>query len=793
MKGCQILHNAENELQTRSVVGYHNGGFLVGTPAMRRWPLAPKETIISIKRLMGRAVSDPEVTKVKGRYLYEIVEPSDGTQDSVRVKLGGKELSPIDVSAKILSKLKADAEKVLGEPVTHAVITVPAYFSDKQRHATRTAGQLAGLQVMKILDEPTAAAIAYGLTTTDTEARTILVYDLGGGTFDVSVLMKAAGTFAQLNLEGDMWLGGDDFDNVLVEEVCTQIMSAHGVDPKASPAFMAVLKTEAQKAKEALSSSDSADILITGQLKDKRGQFINVEAEITRARFEELIRPLVDRSLELVRKAVANANLTIAEIDHVLLAGNATAVPLVQRALEGVFGKEKILRSIHPKHAVAIGAAIAGASLKGPECPKCLHVNDFAATVCERCQTELANEVRTRRCSSCGQESDLEAEVCAHCQLPFLNVASIKGGIAPFSYGIQTAGDKFHVFINKGDGFPTIPDRILVQTFYTSRPNQRMIAIPVYGGDRYEAASRNDKQGDVLAVLPADCPEGTPIKLKLFLDRDGAFLVQAFLENGTSLHPLILRGETDQKAVNLFIRAEEELARKKLALKPDDLGQVEEYREKALLAIAGKDFDAAVRASRDYLNLVENVEKGGDPVLMKAEAVLSWSEFVASHYDWLISDDHLRRLHTMCQELKAALARRDLPEIKRLSEQLDILGDQLCEVRKGKERDLTLLGLFMGLRNIIWRISQKDLTASDQLKTELARVEEAVRTDPRHSHDLFNRFVDQVLAARDRILGAGLRCHACGASNPPDVARCTSCGASLLVLSADRRSIPSKF
>lgn len=794
MKGCKILHNAENEMQTRSVVGFHNNQFLVGTPAQRRWPLAPKETIISIKRLMGRAVSDPEVTRVKTRHLYDIIEPADGTQDSVRVKLGGKEYSPIEISARILGKLKADAEKVLGEPVTHAVITVPAYFSDKQRHATREAGMKAGMKVMKILDEPTAAAIAFGLTTTDTDAKTILVYDLGGGTFDVSVLMKAAGTFAQLNLEGDMWLGGDDFDNVLVDHICGVIQKEHGVDPKANLSFMAVLKTEAQKAKEALSSSATAEILITGQLKGRKGEFVNVEVEITRQQFEALVRPLVDRSIELVRKAVTNANLTVEEVDHVLLAGNATSVPMVQAALETLFGKQKILRNIHPKHAVAIGAAIAGASLKGPECPKCLHTNDFTATVCERCQTELVNEVKKRRCSSCGQECDLEAEICSACQLPFLNIASIKGGIAPFSYGIQTAGDKFHIFINKGDGFPTEPDKVLVQTFFTSRSNQRMISIPVFGGDRFEAASRNDKQGDVLAVLPAECPDGTPIKLKLFLDRDGAFLVQAFLENGTSLQPLILRGETDQKAVNMFIKAEEDFARKKISLKPDEIRKVEEYREKALVGISGKDFDGAVRASRDYMNLIENVEKGGDPVVMKAEGVLSWSEFVVSQYDWLLEPEVMARMQQMCKDLRSALQRNDNREIARLSEELDALGDTVCEKRiGGGKTELTLLGLFMAIRNIIYRISQKDLPESEKLKSELPKIEDAVRTRHPNGPAQFDKFCDRVIEVRDRVLGTGVKCHACGKPNPADVARCNSCGASLLVLSDDRRQIPSKF
>ena len=228
----RVLDNREAKPQTRSVVGLkkrrgkgpqEQHEVLVGDAAMDNFQMATQDTILSIKRLMGRGVNDPDVQRARQAQLYKIVEPSDGTSDSIRVIMGGKEHSPIEISAMILRKLKEDAEFRLGEPVTHAVITVPAYFTQIQRDATRKAGLAAGLRVTKILEEPTAAAIAFGVETGDSAPKTALVFDLGGGTFDISVLMWAANTFAPLNLEGDMWLGGDNFDRLLIEHVVARV------------------------------------------------------------------------------------------------------------------------------------------------------------------------------------------------------------------------------------------------------------------------------------------------------------------------------------------------------------------------------------------------------------------------------------------------------------------------------------------------------------------------------------------------------------------------------------------
>jgi molecular chaperone DnaK len=288
----RVIQTRDAEDSTPSVVGFYRDQIIVGKRALDRAAAAPKDTIVSVKRLMGRAFNDPEVQRALEKYRYQVVAPADGTDEDVRVILGGKEYSPIEVSSFILKKIKEDAELRLGETVEYAVITVPAYFTDRQIEATLRAGQLAGLKVQRILDEPTAAAIAFGMDSVGADdSRTVLVYDLGGGTFDISVLNVVGGVFGQVNLEGNMWLGGDDFDFRLMEHAVAHVRDVHGLDPSGNDRFMVALKISAQRAKEALSSLARADITVgaQGQLLDSEGNVLEVELEITRDQLERMI------------------------------------------------------------------------------------------------------------------------------------------------------------------------------------------------------------------------------------------------------------------------------------------------------------------------------------------------------------------------------------------------------------------------------------------------------------------------------------------------------------------------
>src|ERR1035438_546283 len=265
----RVLQNRESADLTRSVVGEYKNQKLVGEPALDRQKLAPKDTIESIKRVMGRGFRDEHVQRLLGKAAYSIVEPSDGTDDDVRVIMGGKEYSPIQISSMILKKVKDDAEMRLNDKVEYAVITVPAYFTEKQKDATRKAGQLAGLKVQKILEEPIAVAIAFGVDNVGADdCKTILVYDLGGGAFDVSVMTIVGGSFVLLDIEGDMWLGGEDFDRKILDHVLQHVSMVYGVDGAADSQFMVELKRKAERARMELSSMTDTDIIIPGSLKD---------------------------------------------------------------------------------------------------------------------------------------------------------------------------------------------------------------------------------------------------------------------------------------------------------------------------------------------------------------------------------------------------------------------------------------------------------------------------------------------------------------------------------------------
>lgn len=372
----EILLNSEGKELTPSCVGFQKGPLqqkkiIVGSPALDFLLQDPVNTIVSVKRLMGRNHADPEVQRMisERRYAYSICPLSRGTENSVAVKLGGEEYTPEQISAKILEKLKVDAEARLGESTQSAVVTVPAYFNDKQKHATRVATELAGFHLLRLLPEPTAAAIAFGIDEMmKDEAKTVLVYDFGGGTFDISVLTMTNGHFLEQGKGGDMWLGGDDIDRLIVEFVCRQVEKkaklrdlaslVAALKPRERYRFQGELKRKAEQAKIELSHKEVAYIEILGLLRDSRGVIIDVDVTMTRKEFEKLVSPMIDRSLQLALKVLEEIHFEPALIDCVLLVGGCSSIPLVQQRVRQVFGSEKVRVHPRPMLAVAEGAAI---------------------------------------------------------------------------------------------------------------------------------------------------------------------------------------------------------------------------------------------------------------------------------------------------------------------------------------------------------------------------------------------------------------------------------------------------
>jgi molecular chaperone DnaK len=353
---AEIIINSEGKRTTPSVISFKDGDRLVGDPAKRQSVTNPTNTVYSVKRFIGSKYS--EISKEAKKMAYKVIK---GKGDTVILKIGGKDYIPQEISAVVLQNLKKTAEDYLGEDVTQAVITVPAYFNDEQRNATKEAGEIAGLEVLRIINEPTAAALAYGLN--DKDEKTIAVYDLGGGTFDISILEIGDGVFEVLSTNGDTHLGGDNFDEVIVDWLLDEFQSENNMDLSSDPSALQRLREGAEKAKVELSNSTQTEINLPYITADGTGPKHLVKS-LSRAKFESMVDGLVKKSLIPVRKALMDAKLKVTDIDEVLLVGGSTRIPAIQEAVKKLFKKDPS-KGVNPDEVVAMGAAIQGGVLAG--------------------------------------------------------------------------------------------------------------------------------------------------------------------------------------------------------------------------------------------------------------------------------------------------------------------------------------------------------------------------------------------------------------------------------------------
>jgi molecular chaperone DnaK len=461
----RIIPNSEGARTTPSIVGFPaSGERLVGQAAKRQAVTNPQNTVYAVKRLMGRKHSSPEAQLQKRLAPYSIVEAANG---DAWVRAGDRDMSPPEVSALILARMKEVAEAYLGEEVTEAVVTVPAYFDDAQRQATKDAGKIAGLDVKRIINEPTAAALAYGLEKKRSER--IAVYDLGGGTFDISVLEIADGVFSVKSTNGDTHLGGEDFDQRITDSLADAFMKEHNVDLRKDRMALQRLKEASEKAKHELSSSLETEINLPFIATNAKGEPLHVVKSMKRVELELLVQDLVDRTIEPCKKALDDAGFTPADIQNVVLVGGMTRMPAVQAAVKGFFGRDPH-KGVSPDEVVAAGAALQGAALSG------------------------------------------EA-----------NVEVLLLDVTPLSLGVETGGGVFTALIARNTTIPTAKSEI----FTTSVDNQPFVPIHVLQGERKMAADNRSLARFELTGLPP-APRGVPkIQVTFQLDANGVVNIEA--------------------------------------------------------------------------------------------------------------------------------------------------------------------------------------------------------------------------------------------------------------------------
>lgn len=502
-----VIPSAEGERLVPSVVAFNkNHERLVGRVARNQAVVNPENTVFSIKRFMGRQAGDPEVQRSRGRVPYEVSEASNG---DVRVRLDGKEYSAPEISAMILTKIRADAEAYLGESVTQAVITVPAYFNDAQRNATKDAGRIAGLEVLRIINEPTASSLAYGLDRKQNE--TIAVYDLGGGTFDISILEVGEGVFQVRSTSGDTYLGGDDFDQRIIDALAADFQKEHGIDLRNDRQALQRLKEAAEKAKIELSTLLQTEINLPYLTADASGPR-HLVTQLTRSRLEQLTSDLVDRTIAPLKQALTDANLSPADIHEVVMVGGMTRMPAVQDRVRAFFGKEPH-KGVNPDEVVAVGAAIQAGVLGG-------EVKDILLL-----------------------------------------------DVTPLTLAIETLGGVATPQIERNTTIPTRRG----QTFSTASDSQTQVEIHVLQGERTMAADNKSLGKFVLDGIPP-APRGIPqIEVTFDIDANGILHVTARDKaSGRSQHITITASsglsdvEVEQMRQDAEAHAEEDRQHKEL-------------------------------------------------------------------------------------------------------------------------------------------------------------------------------------------------------------------------------------
>ena len=687
---------APDRTLTRSVIGIENGRIIVGNDAYQKLKADPENVIISIKRLIGRGFGDSVVQQQLDRFAYKISKSTKGTENSLSVWLNGKEYEPEDVSAEILKKIVQNAQAYQEqqgqrEKITKAVITIPAYFNDKQRNATQIAATRAGLAGSELLPEPTAAAISYGFKPNSDDVKTILVYDFGGGTFDSCIVTSAGNQFIESGKAGDLWLGGDDIDDRLIDFVKQQVAEAEDLDDidglinkmphYQKVRFMGDLKMAVEQAKIQLSSSSKASIMPATPLIDDIGMAIAIEVEITREQFESIILPMVERSISVCQDAIKYSDYPEDMIDVVLLVGGSSQIPLVQRKVKEAFGTDKVVVHPRPMYAVAEGAAITAAGL-------------------------------------------IE-----------------KVGTVSRDYCIELVNDPRHKLIKQGDILPVKT----THTFRTEADGQSLIHFKFYSPDK--VSNRDDERiGDMWLALDKSYPQGTEILVTAELDEKNSSLqTTAILKNNPSVKVScsLSTGGQDEK-----ISREVEETIKQL----NEDGNLTEHGVQEAYRIAGETVKAANqiktqdgKTHQDRASVAkqksQELKRFADDDYDTAEFFIRYFEFIIEDCGFLLPSNQKTRLETLSQDLKNAIANHRKGEIQKLCEDAKRELDNLPEK----------VGLILACRDGVSRAHQIEPSKARIMAGKLSQMIDAMRReDGYEAQRLFEDLVQDIRPYMDR-------------------------------------------